>query len=38
MICRSFKHFSKKHADNFLPLPHQPENHDIPVQRCAPSP
>ena len=32
MICRSFKHFSQKHADNFVPLPNQPENNDIPVQ------
>jgi len=28
MICRSFKHFSQKHADNFVPLPYQPENND----------
>ena len=32
MICRSFKHSSKKHSDNFEPLPYQPENNDIPVQ------
>jgi 2-iminoacetate synthase ThiH len=31
-ICRSFKHFSQKHADHFVPLPYQPENNDIPVQ------
>jgi len=28
MICQSFKHFPQKHADNFVPLPHQPENND----------
>ncbi len=33
MICRSFKHFSQKHAHNFVPLPYQPEINDIPVQR-----
>jgi len=32
MICRSFKHFSQKHAHNFVPLPYQPENNDIPVK------
>jgi hypothetical protein len=32
MICRSSKPFSQKHADNFVPLPYQPENNDIPVQ------
>ena len=32
MICRSFKHFSQKRADNFVPLPYQPENNDIPVK------
>lgn len=32
MICRSFKHFSQKHADHFVPQPYQPENNDIPVQ------
>ena len=32
MICRSFKHFSQKHADNFVPLPYQPENYVIPVK------
>ena len=32
MICRSFKHFSQKHADNFVPLPYQPENNSIPVK------
>ena len=32
MICRSFKDFSQKHADNFVPLPYQPENNDIPVK------
>ena len=32
IICRSFKHFSPKHAENFVPLPYQPENNDIPVQ------
>ena len=31
-ICRSLKRFSQKHADNFVPLPYQPENNDIPVQ------
>jgi hypothetical protein len=28
MICRSFKHFSQKHANRFVPLPNQPENND----------
>ena len=32
MICRNFKHFSQKHAHNFVPLPYQPENNDIPVK------
>ena len=32
MICRSFSHFSQKHATGFVPLPYQPENNDIPVQ------
>jgi hypothetical protein len=32
MICRSFKHSSQMHADNFVPLPYQPENNDIPVK------
>jgi len=32
MICRSFKHFSQKHAHNFVPLPYQPETNDIPVK------
>jgi len=32
MICRSFNHFSEKHAHRFEPLPYQPENNDIPVQ------
>ena len=32
MICRSFKHFFQKRADNFVPLPYQPENNDIPVK------
>ena len=32
MIYRSFNHFCKKHADNFVPLPSQPENNDIPVK------
>ena len=32
MICRSFKQFSQKRADHFVPLPYQPENNDIPVK------
>ncbi len=32
MICRSFNHFSQKHATRFVPLPYQPENNDIPVE------
>ena len=32
MICRSFKHFSQKHADEFVPLPDRPENNHIPVK------
>ena len=32
MICRNFKHFSQKHAHNFVPLLYQPENNDIPVK------
>lgn len=32
MICRSFKHFSQKHANHFVPLPYQPQNNDIPVK------
>jgi len=32
MICQSAKHFSQTHAHNFVPLPYQPENNDIPVQ------
>jgi hypothetical protein len=32
MICRSFKHFSQKHATRFEPLPYLPENNGIPVQ------
>jgi hypothetical protein len=32
MICRSFNHFSKKHATGFVPLPYQPENNGIPVK------
>jgi hypothetical protein len=35
MICRSFKHFSQKHANGFVPLPYQPENNDIPVRTPA---
>jgi 2-iminoacetate synthase ThiH len=30
MVYRSFRHFSPKPADNFVPLPYQPENNDIP--------
>jgi hypothetical protein len=44
MICRSFNQVSKKLANNFVPLPYQPEHNDLPVQtpptgsiRCAPS-
>ena len=32
MICRSFNHFSQKHAPGFVPLPYHPENNDIPVK------
>ena len=33
MICWSFKHFSKKHANpDRSGLPYQPENNEIPVQ------
>ncbi|MBI3848799.1 MAG: hypothetical protein HY298_00700 [Verrucomicrobia bacterium] len=32
MICRSFKHFSQKRITDFVPLPYQPENNDLPVQ------
>jgi len=32
MICRSFNHFSQRHASRFVPLAYQPENNDIPVQ------
>jgi hypothetical protein len=28
MICRSFKHFPQKPADNFVPLLFQPENNE----------
>jgi hypothetical protein len=28
MIYRSFKHYSQKHANGFVPLPYQPENND----------
>ncbi len=30
-IRRNSKRFSPKHADNFVPLPYQPENNDIPA-------
>ncbi len=30
--------FFPKHADNFLPLPYPPENHDIPAQTPPPDP
>jgi hypothetical protein len=36
VICRSFNHFSRKHASHFVPLPYQPENNDIPVRTPPP--
>jgi len=32
LICRSFKHFSQRHADNFVPLPYQRENNVTPAK------
>lgn len=32
MICQSFKTFSQKHANGFVPLPYQPKNNDIPLK------